>query len=405
MNRNYFGILVEKARPPRVFVENALRVLEYRVRELALVSLADWLKAGVPRDVWIGHVPELFLAIGRLQRPSWGHWGGILRQLDAARRKVEKSEEPEGPPGLGDAVYLNSVLAWVGARIDPSVANELDPLATLLGTSRAKKPTWHQALDLCITLRNHIAHYTPPPNSDWWRRAADGLRPLIAGLARDFDQRPLPLPLPLPAPWFIAGGGSELAFGGMKEDFTPVYVGLNVEPVHAPSMARDVTVAFRRLLGAADSDEANFRKLMARLLPEEQRGVQLGEYLVGKPIGKGGFATVHVGWQMSTGRKAAVKILHDGIPREYRGRFQEEAGVLGEIDHPGVVGVLGHGVATWHPREYADLANQEWFEEFRRNPVKDYIALEFVEGESLDAVFCRPDEGAPDVAPLVDWFA
>ncbi len=405
MDRNYFGILIEKERPPRAFVENALRVLEFRARELALVALADWQRAGVPMEAWAGVVPELLPAIGRLQRPSWGHWSGLLRQLESARRKVGKAGPEDLVGRLGGTTYLQGVLAWLGTRVDPATAGRLDPLAALLGVSRPKKLTWQQALDLCITLRNHIAHYAPASGSDWWSRASDGLRPLLVGLARDFQERPVVLPFPLPAPWFIAGGGSGLAFGGMKDDFTPVYLGLGVGPSHAPAMSRDVMVAFRQLLGAADADEANFRKLMARLLPEEQRGVQLGEYLVGKPVGEGGFATVHVGWQMSTGRKAAIKILRDGLPGEYRGRFQEEAGFLGEIDHPGVVGVLGHGVATWIPRDYADLSKEGWFEDFRRNPVKDYIALEFVEGESLDAVFKRPAAEAPDSEALVDWFA
>ena len=143
---------------------------------------------------------------------------------------------------------------------------------------------------------------------------------------------------------------------------------------------------------------------MIQLLPEEQNGVQLGEYLVGKPVGEGGFARVHLGWQMSTGRKAAIKVLHDGLPREYRLRFQDEAGFLGQLDHPGIVGVLGHGVTTWTPREYANLEAEDWFREFKRTTVKEYIAMEFLEGLSLEQVM-GDHSVQPTVPKLITWFA
>src|SRR5262249_6204879 len=155
-----------------------------------------------------------------------------------------------------------------------------------------------------------------PSEMSWWVKASEGLRPLIEGLAEQHDARPIRWPTPLPTPWFVADGSTVLSFGGMQDDFTPMYLGLGAEPRHIPRMTREIMLTFRQLLGAAEADEDNFRKLMARLLPEEQRGVQLGEYLVGMPVGEGGFARVHTGWQLSTGRKVAIKILRDGLPRE-----------------------------------------------------------------------------------------
>jgi serine/threonine protein kinase/WD40 repeat protein len=404
MKRNFFSILLEKPVPPRTFVSNSLRVLEYRLRELALIALADWQRAEIPAGIWLEHIPDMIPAVGKLQRPSWGHWSGLLRQLEVSRKRIEKRADPAVVAKLAEATYYKNVLEWLATRTPAPLVQQVRPLATLLGIDCAKKLTWHTALEMPINLRNQIVHYTPA-DAAWWAKAAEGLRPLIEALAADHDARPIPEPVPLPRPWFIPGGSSILSFGGMKEDFTPVYLGLDVEPSHAPAMAQEVMLAFRQLLGAADLAEANFRRLMGRLLPEEQNGVQLGEYLVGKPVGEGGFARVHVGWQISTGRKAAIKILHDGLPREYRLRFQDEAGFLGHLDHPGIVGVLGHGVATWTPRDFADLAKEEWFQDFKRTTVKEYIALEFLEGPSLEQVIKETAAPSPSETTLVAWFA
>jgi serine/threonine protein kinase/WD40 repeat protein len=403
MKHNPYSLLIEKNLPPKAFVENALRILEFRVRELALIGLDDWKHAEIPQLIWSKSDPELFNAIGRLQRPSWGHWSGLLRQLESALKKVAKDQDPVIVAKLKEATHLRSIQEWMESRVEAGRAREFKPLATLLGMSLAKKLTWHSSLDLCITLRNQIAHYSPSEAS-WWAKASEGLLPLIEGLAEQHDARPIHWPTPLPTPWFIADGSTVLSFGGMKDDFTPVYLGLGAEPRHVPKMTREVMVTFRQLLGAADADEENFRRLMARLLPEEQRGVQLGEYLVGKPVGEGGFARVHAGWQLSTGRKVAIKILRDGLPREYRERFQDEASYLGRLDHPGIVGVLGQGIATWTPREHADLSKEEWFQEFKRSTIKEFIALEFLEGRSLEQIYADPDE-MPEVDELIEWFA
>ena len=403
MKRNPYPLLLERNLPPKAFVENVLRVLEFRVRELALISLDDWNRVEVPHSIWSKKFPELFHSIGRLQRPSWGHWSGLIRQLESAPKKVIKDLDPATVARLQEAVHLRSIQEWMESRVEAGRAKQFKPLATLLGMSLAKKLTWHSSLDLCITLRNQIAHYSPSESS-WWVKASEGLRPLVEGLAEQHDARPIRWPTPLPTPWFVADGSTILSFGGMKDDFTPTYLGLGAEPRHIPRMTREIMVTFRQLLGAAEADEDNFRRLMARLLPEEQRGVQLGEYLVGKPVGEGGFARVHTGWQLSTGRKVAIKILRDGLPREYRERFQDEASYLGRLDHPGIVGVLGQGIATWTPREHADLSKDEWFQDFKRSTIKEFIALEFIEGHSLEQIYSAPDE-SPEVDELIEWFA
>lgn len=175
---------------------------------------------------------------------------------------------------------------------------------------------------------------------------------------------------------------------------------------HDASRGQEVLLALQCLLGERDVQEQDFKNLLARLAPEEVKGVLFGDYLLGRPIGEGGFAIVHIGRQLSIERKVAIKILRDGSDEEQRRRFQQEASFLGRLDNPCIVKVLGQGQETWRPPRHHLLANEEWYEQFANSsPIKSYIALEWVDGQTLDAVFERGASDRPDVRTLADWFA
>lgn len=92
-------------------------------------------------------------------------------------------------------------------------------------------------------------------------------------------------------------------------------------------------------------------------------GRLLGRFFLVQRIAEGGMGIVYLARDEDTGKRAAVKILHD-IHKDNKDRqdlFMREARLLGELDHPNVVRVLGHG-------EDASLY---------------YVAMEFVEGHSL----------------------
>src|SRR5262249_50680014 len=136
----------------------------------------------------------------------------------------------------------------------------------------------------------------------------------------------------------------------------------------------------------------------------------LGDFLVGRRVGRGGFADVHLGRQLSTGRKVAIKILHDGRPPEEITRFQREAAYLAQFNHPNIVQVLGFGQAVWiAPPPDVDLTGEEWFQSFKTSaPLKTYIALEWIEGRTLEEVYQTAKKNAaerPSVRTLADWFA
>jgi serine/threonine protein kinase/formylglycine-generating enzyme required for sulfatase activity len=114
-----------------------------------------------------------------------------------------------------------------------------------------------------------------------------------------------------------------------------------------------------------------------------------------------------VGRELSTGRKVAVKILLDGQDDQSKERFQQEARFLSRIDHPNVVQIFGYGEETWSAPRAISLSEEEWFKSFSKSaPIKSFIAMEWVEGGTLDE-FINPSDEANRVSDkqIAEWFA
>jgi CheY-like chemotaxis protein len=204
----------------------------------------------------------------------------------------------------------------------------------------------------------------------------------------------------------------------------------------ARSESRDVVQALR--LGANDyvTKPLDFPMVMARLesqvairremmalkgqhaiihagdgLPE---GFMLdGRYLVGKPVGEGGFAVVYRAEQKSTGQEVAIKVLRssrilreDGSPSTELERFHREVRVIAEVQHPALVRLIDSGtvsvdapegsVARERVREMAETIDSRGMVETNRSgPSPDssepqdktlqlpFLVMEFLRGETL----------------------
>ncbi len=104
--------------------------------------------------------------------------------------------------------------------------------------------------------------------------------------------------------------------------------------------------------------------------PEELRELgALGDYVLRRRIGRGGMGIVYEAWQTSLDRRVALKVLPAGIAADDKTfhRFVREAKMAAKLSHPNVVGVYGMGVEASTP----------------------YIAMEYVEGETLAEVLSR----------------
>lgn len=382
---------------PESFVRQALRLLETDFRHIALLALADWERLDLVS-------PSLFNAIAGVQRPSWGTWNGLIDALRNARKSLLHAASDLERQELKKAGTLLSVLELFDTRIDEPTTSALEPLAAFCRVHLEERPRVRRVLILPITVRNRIAHDVPTEAS-WWEKAAVALKPLIQFYAHSNLRQLVERADMCPTPWFLNEEGQIWSFNGLENDGSAIYVSQNGETQYSSERSQAVLLSFQRLLGKADIQESDFRQLLFSIAPEEVKGVLMGDYLVGRPIGAGGFATVHVGRQLSTGRKVAIKLLRDGMSEDVKVRFRQEARYLSRLSHPHIVNVYGYGEEPWSAPRPVSLDNEEWFSDFSKSaPIKSYIALEWVDGRTLESVFCAVQK-RPSIRSLTVFFA
>jgi serine/threonine-protein kinase len=111
-------------------------------------------------------------------------------------------------------------------------------------------------------------------------------------------------------------------------------------------------------------------------------GERFADYTLNALIGRGGMAEVYRARQSSLDRDVAVKILAPGLSddEQFRARFEREGRTLAALNHPNIVRVFSAG-------EHAGIF---------------YIAMEFIEGETLAAMLARVKAFTPEQAvPLL----
>lgn len=106
-------------------------------------------------------------------------------------------------------------------------------------------------------------------------------------------------------------------------------------------------------------------------------GTRLGPYEICSSLGTGGMGEVYKAVDPRLGRFVAIKILldHKLTDDNHRRRFQQGARAASALNHPGIVTVY-------------DVGSEHGM---------DYIAMEFVEGKTLDKLIPR------DGLPLCDF--
>ena len=80
---------------------------------------------------------------------------------------------------------------------------------------------------------------------------------------------------------------------------------------------------------------------------EDLTGKQFGSYQIVAPLGEGGMAAVYKAYQPSTDRYVALKILprHFASDPQFVARFEQEAKVLAQLQHPHILPVFDYGQA------------------------------------------------------------
>ncbi len=110
----------------------------------------------------------------------------------------------------------------------------------------------------------------------------------------------------------------------------------------------------------------------------------IGTYRIRRRIGHGGMGVIFEAVQDSPKRRVALKVLRPGlISRELLRRFQHEAHVLGQLQHP--------GIAQIHEAGWAELQHD-------RQP---FFAMEYIDGEPIDKFVDRHALGVNETLELV----
>ncbi len=108
------------------------------------------------------------------------------------------------------------------------------------------------------------------------------------------------------------------------------------------------------------------------------RGQELGRYVILERLGAGGMGVVYAAYDPELDRRVAVKLLHDAHTATGRARLLREAQALARLQHPNVIAV--HDVGTYGGRVF--------------------VAMEFVDGETLSAHIARAAPGWRQVVTL-----
>jgi serine/threonine-protein kinase len=95
-----------------------------------------------------------------------------------------------------------------------------------------------------------------------------------------------------------------------------------------------------------------------------KEGQQFGPFVIEKPLGSGAMGTVYRARYTKTGARVALKVVAPGLTDNEGSlaRFEREAAILKQLNHPNIVRFYGAGKSHGTP----------------------FYAMEYVEGESLD---------------------
>ena len=107
---------------------------------------------------------------------------------------------------------------------------------------------------------------------------------------------------------------------------------------------------------------------------------QVGRYLIGERLGRGGMATVFRAHDPDIGRDVAIKFLHATLceDNEYHARFLREARAAGGLSHPNIVTVHDVGEIEGRPYMAMEMLGEPLSEEMANNqqlPVRDTVVM------------------------------
>ena len=134
-----------------------------------------------------------------------------------------------------------------------------------------------------------------------------------------------------------------------------------------------ILVEARRLLSRADSaDRMLSPEVRGRMISVAQSAAsahpeQIGPYRIRRKIGEGGMGRVYEAEQVSPRRRVAIKAIRFGLETgAMRRRFEYEAQILGQLEHPGIARLYESQIGVGD------------------GSMQAYLVMELVEGKPID---------------------
>jgi eukaryotic-like serine/threonine-protein kinase len=133
----------------------------------------------------------------------------------------------------------------------------------------------------------------------------------------------------------------------------------------------------------------------SRMIVGERIGQQLGEYSLGRLLGRSRFAEVYYGMHVNWNIPVAIKVLNWRYIREGSSKFLDQACTLAQLEHPHIVRILDMGIENMTPfmvMNYAPNGTlREYYPRYTRIPLETVVkyvkqaasALQYVHDQRL----------------------
>jgi predicted TIM-barrel fold metal-dependent hydrolase len=326
------------------------------------------------------------LQVGLSPTQLTGVFGGQAERLMAGEEPLDLGPAP-GDPGLSQSLLLRRVGSWLGIAIGRMLLGDsgyeplsLARLACDVGDDRIREIEVYRSIIEILDLQERFVRENPGDGPPLY----PGIRSIMlaAAIALTPD-----VGLPAVAGLETADELRRRSAAGHR----------TIEAARLP--ARTEVHGDLRRSSAADHvavDPGEVRPsysgehALPAGAPDIAPGDVLGGYRIEQPIGEGGMGRVFRATAGLDGRQVALKVLRAELCRDesFVHRFRREARAAGEVRHPNLTRVLDAGEADG----------------------RQYLAIEYVEGETLESRIAREGHLSPEatlgilsqIAPALD---
>ena len=369
-----------------VIVKELLNYLEMEFRKICLNLISEITESGIT-------LKSMYSEIASLQRPSWGCWNGFLLGALKERRRILNTGSQEQREIINKAKEMT--WASIYMEQDEEIEDEKfkEKWQSIVGqtfNNKKKSAKVKELLSIPIQIRNRVAHDNVQ-DKNWWKDVKYILSYITEWYFKSEIEKHSSK-IHEGEPWLIKSEGELWCYNGIDTragENTVFYVSESGKSKVDHERDGGVILALKKILGEEELQEANFKKLINKLAPEELKGFFLGGYIVGEKSGEGGFAEVYKATQLSTGRKVALKILKAGLSETDKERFLQEAKYLSMFDHNNIAKVYEQDEQPWRKSQLYDLSGEKWFNDFKKShgSIVTYIGMEWIEGKTLDNIY------------------